>query len=219
MKQDGPVMTEKFDANAPVCRRCGRCCTSGGPALHRADLHLLQSGELSRADLVTVRAGEIVHENVAGGLVELQSELVKLAGRGGGFACRFHDAQEKACRIHQSRPVECRILFCEDTASIEGMYREDRATRADIVAVAGGLWELIDFHERTWPAAMGVGLARKAARGDVAARESLGELASAEGAFREAFRAKAGIAESEVDFYFGRSLSRICAPFGQRAGG
>lgn len=199
-----------------VCRRCGRCCESGGPALHRADLPLVEAGVILRRDLVTLRSGEVVHENVAGGLTTLATEMVKLAGRGSGFSCRFHDASAKACGIHESRPVECRALFCEDTSAIESLYREDRATRADMIAPGGGLWELVEFHDRTWPAAMAVSLARKAARGDVAARESLAGLASAEAAFREAFRQRAGLAEEELDYYFGRSLRRICAPFGNR---
>lgn len=209
-------MMENTSSGAPVCRRCGRCCESGGPALHRADLALVEAGVIQRRDLVTLRSGEVVHENVAGGLATLATELVKLAGRGSGFSCRFHNASAKACGIHESRPVECRALFCEDTTAIERLYREDRATRADMIASGGGLWELVEFHERTWPAAMAVTLARKAARGDVAARESLAGLASAEAAFREAFRQRAGLAEEELDYYFGRSLRRICAPFGNR---
>ncbi|MFP5220990.1 MAG: YkgJ family cysteine cluster protein [Acidobacteriota bacterium] len=212
-------MAETSISGLPVCRRCGRCCESGGPALHRADLPLVEAGKILRRDLVTLRAGEVVHENVAGGLTTLACELVKLAGRGSGFSCRFHDAALKACAIHDWRPVECRALFCEETTAIEGLYREERATRADMIAPGGGLWELVEFHELTWPAAMAVGLARKAARGDVAARESLAGLASAEAAFREAFRQRAGIASEELDFYFGRSLRRVCAPFGTPASG
>lgn len=212
-------MQENTSSGSPVCRRCGRCCESGGPALHLADLALVEAGVIQRRDLVTLRSGEVVHENVAGGLATLTSEMVKLAGRGSGFSCRFHDISTKACGIHDSRPVECRALFCEDTAAIEGLYREDRATRADMIAPGGGLWELVEFHDRTWPAAMAVSLARKAARGDVAARESLAGLASAESAFREAFRQRAGLADEELDYYFGRSLKRICAPFGNRVSG
>ncbi|KAF0232417.1 MAG: hypothetical protein FD177_2554 [Desulfovibrionaceae bacterium] len=212
-------MEEITRSDSPVCRRCGRCCESGGPALHLADLALVEAGLILRRDLVTLRSGEVVHENVAGGLNTLTTELVKLAGRAVGFSCRFHDAARKVCAIHETRPVECRALFCEDTTAIEGLYLKDRATRADIIAPGGGLWELVEFHERTWPAAMAVSLARKAARGDVAARESLAELASAEAAFREAFRKRAGLADEELDYYFGRSLKRICAPFGNRVPG
>lgn len=212
-------MEEKTSSGAPVCRRCGRCCESGGPALHRADLPLVEAGVIQRRDLVTLRSGEVVHENVVGGLTTLASEMVKLAGRAAGFSCRFHDVSAKACGIHDSRPVECRALFCEDTSVLESLYLENRATRADMIAPGGGLWELVEFHERTWPAAMAVSLARKAARGDVAARESLAGLASAEAAFREAFRQRAGLADEELDYYFGRSLQRICAPFGNRVSG
>ena len=33
--------------NAPVCRRCGRCCELGGPGLLRDDAPLLSSGAAS----------------------------------------------------------------------------------------------------------------------------------------------------------------------------
>jgi hypothetical protein len=53
-------------AARPVCRRCGRCCRLGGPALHTADLPLILQGRLTPAELVTLRRGEGVTDNVAG---------------------------------------------------------------------------------------------------------------------------------------------------------
>jgi Fe-S-cluster containining protein len=201
---------------SPACRRCGQCCLKGGPALHREDLPLLLHGGVLRAHLVTLRRGETVHENVAGGLVRLVAEVVKIAGRGRGPACRFYDRPTQSCQIHPSRPAECRSLICEDTSAIEDLYQRDRLTRADILAPGGGLWELVAYHDRTFPADMASDLARQAAVGRDEPLESLVELSRAEESFRRAFMEKTGIDALELDFYFGRSLSRVCAPFGVR---
>jgi len=209
-------MPESSETPAPICRRCGQCCQSGGPALHLADLPLVRSGTISRAHLFTLRPGETVNENVTGRLIVLEREMVKIAGREQSQACLFHDARRHACRIHVSRPVECRALFCEDTSAVQALYRRDRLTRADIISTGGGLWELTRFHDRAFPAGAAAHLARQAATGHTAARERLAEMARAEGAFRRTFQEKTGVPRKELDFYFGRSIARICAQFGVR---
>ena len=209
-------MTSTPALASPACRRCGQCCLKGGPALHLQDLPLLQQGIIRRECLVTLRQGEVVHENVAGELAALKTEMVKLSGSGKGYACGFYDTKGKSCLIHASRPAECRALLCEDTSAIQAMYAKDRLTRADLVDTRGGLWELILFHEGAFPAAMAMDLARKAAHGQERARGKLMELARAEQSFRRAFQKQTGTAAREMDFYFGRELPSICAPFGVR---
>ncbi|MFZ5425591.1 MAG: YkgJ family cysteine cluster protein [Thermodesulfobacteriota bacterium] len=200
--------------HSPTCRRCGQCCLKGGPALHLEDLPLLAAGVLKRARLMTLRAGEPVHENVAGKVTELDTEIVKVAGGGAGFACGFLDPRANACLIHENRPAECRALFCEDTSAIEGLYLRGRLTRADIVDTGGGLWELVEFHGQAFPAAMAASLARQAWDGSRRAIVTLTDLVEAEQSFRRAFLDRTGVTPEELDFYFGRSLARICAPFG-----
>jgi len=209
-------MIEPLETAPATCRRCGQCCLKGGPTLHREDLPLLGPGGIRRAQLVTLRRGETVRENVAGGLVRLESEVVKVAGLGQAPACLFHDHAARACLIHARRPAECRALFCEDTSALESLYRRDRLTRGDILDQGGGLWELVSFHDRTFPADMASELSRKAAVGRREAFDSLVELSRAEESFRRAFMEKTGIESLELDFYFGRSLARVCAPFGMR---
>lgn len=184
--------------------------------MHIQDLPLLESGTIPRRRLMTLRQGETVHENISGGLDELKKEIVKVAGQEQSFACVFYERTLTACRIHENRPVECRALFCEDTTAIRKMYSRERLARADIMDTGGSLWELIVFHDQAFPATMAVSLARKASEGQRQATESLLELAEAEGHFRRAFLEKTGTTLEELDFYFGRSLARICAPFGLR---
>ncbi|WP_243312154.1 YkgJ family cysteine cluster protein [Fundidesulfovibrio agrisoli] len=207
--------------NTPACLRCGACCLRGGPALHQEDLPLLAAGTLARAHLLTLRAGEPVFENVAQVMTTLHSELVKVAwlpgepgaaNQGKAFACRFYAPEESACLIHETRPAECRALFCQDTAAIEALYARDRLTRAHIVDTRGSLWEIVSFHEESFPAATATALARASARGDRIAAREFEALADAERRFREAFAARTALPPQELEFYFGRSLAQVCAP-------
>lgn len=71
------------------CKRCGQCCRLGGPVLHRDDLSLLDRFDapakgtvpFGMADLVTLRTGELVRDDVIGTLTPLESECVKLGAR------------------------------------------------------------------------------------------------------------------------------------------
>jgi len=157
-----------------------------------------------------------VRDNVAGALTVLEGEMVRIAWAGESPACIFHDALSHLCLIHTDRPCECRALFCEETSAIEALYRQDRLTRADILNTDSGLWELARFHDRTFPAGMASDLARRAAAGGQDARERLAEMVRAEASFRRTFQEKTGVPEKELDFYFGRSLTRICSQFGVR---
>lgn len=179
----------------------------------------MASGVIQRRHLVTLREGEPVYENVAGRLMGLDQEMVTIRGSGGTdnpFACVFLDGTARACRIHASSPAECRALFCEDTSVLEAMYREDRLTRADLVDTGGGLWEIITFHEESFPAAEAVGLARAASKGDACAAGPLHDLVAAEADFRRLFLDRTGAPPEELDFYFGRPLAVVCAALGVR---
>lgn len=198
----------------PLCRRCGRCCLAGGPSLHLRDIPLIEDGTLRRDHLVTLRRGEPVHENVAGGLAVLEAEMIKIGWTDENFACRFYDRDEAACLIHERRPAQCRALFCEDTSALRALYATERLTRAELVDRRGGLWELIAFHDRFFPAGEAAALARDAARGAERAREALLELVRAEESFRSDFLEKTGADPAELDFLFGRSLAAVCAPLG-----
>ncbi|GFK94139.1 hypothetical protein NNJEOMEG_01978 [Fundidesulfovibrio magnetotacticus] len=199
---------------ALTCRRCGRCCQAGPPALHKDDLELLAAGAITRDRLVTLRAGELARDNVRGGLAPLARELVRLASAETGHACVFHEPDAARCAIHHARPAECRLLFCRDPRTLVDYYSRDRLTRADIVPQEGALAELARFHDKTFPAARIMALARRAAEGSAAANAELSELASAEDRFRRAFLERTGTPGGELDFLFGRALPRLCAPFG-----
>ena len=111
------------------CKRCGQCCPLGGPVLHRDDLSLLDRLDapakgtvpFGMADLVTLRTGELVRDDVIGTLTPLESECVKLAPARGrtDWECRFlvrmPDAvpgRDAGCGIYDRRPAQCRALSC-----------------------------------------------------------------------------------------------------------
>ena len=61
------------------CVNCGACCRKGGPALHTKDAYLFEENILQIQDVVTIRAGELVRDDMKNRLVPLPAELVKLA--------------------------------------------------------------------------------------------------------------------------------------------
>lgn len=207
-----------------ICRRCGRCCLAGGPALHREDLELVQARVLTRADLVCLRAGEYARDDITGALSGLGREIIKIRWNGSGpeqhpYACRFYDPCACACGIHHARPAECRALFCEDTRALADMYATGRLTRADMVNPSGSLWEVIAFHDQAFPAARAAGLARRAVSGDTQAARELAEIIESEAHFRQTFLARSRANPREMDFLFGRSLAQLAAQSGWSSDG
>ena len=104
------------------CKRCGQCCRLGGPVLHRDDLSLLDRLDapakgtvpFGMADLVTLRTGELVRDDVIGTLTPLESECVKLAPARGrtDWECRFLvrmpgavPGRDAGCGIYDRRPA------------------------------------------------------------------------------------------------------------------
>ena len=113
--------------NAPVCRRCGRCCELGGPGLLRDDAPLLSSGALKPEMLVCLRRGQWARQDgMGGGLAQLENEMIKLAGTGKAphpWQCLAY-APGTGCTIYERRPVQCGVLFCEDTRPLEALLRD-----------------------------------------------------------------------------------------------
>ena len=125
------------------CKRCGQCCRLGGPVLHRDDLSLLDRLDapakgtvpFGMADLVTLRTGELVRDDVIGTLTPLESECVKLAPARGrtDWECRFLvrmpgavPGRDAGCGIYDRRPAQCRALSCSEKEATEALLETVR---------------------------------------------------------------------------------------------
>ncbi len=198
---------------ADGCSRCGTCCQKGGPALHREDRHLVESGRIHTRDLYTIRRGEPVHDPIRGCLLPTRREIIKIKGQGGRWTCRCFDPAARTCRIYEERPLECRLLACWNTRPIERAYARGRLARRDLVGGVAGLWDVVAEHERRcdhyrlrrllapWPEASAV---RR--RGEAA------EIVRYDSELRVRAVARIGIEEEMLDFLFGRPLCRTLRP-------
>jgi Fe-S-cluster containining protein len=130
------------------CRRCGTCCLQGGPALHEDDLTLLKSGIIPWSSLITVRRGELVHHPLAHGVRAARVELVKLAGSGRQWTCRYF---ADGCTIYDHRPLACRALTCWDTREVEALMEKETISRLDILPSDHPLLPAIHLQEREFP--------------------------------------------------------------------
>lgn len=132
-----------------TCRRCGTCCAKGGPALHKADLPLIN--RLALGDLITIRLGEPVYSPLANGIEPARNELIKFAGQNNSWTCRFFDQANKLCGVYAHRPLECRLLKCWEPEAITKAIYQDCLSREDIVPaddeLDNKLWDLIEIQK------------------------------------------------------------------------
>lgn len=190
------------------CRRCGTCCKNGGPALHREDRTLVAEGLIPACHLFTIRKGEPVRDNVRGTVSPLVHEIVKIKGVGGRWTCTFFEEASTGCRIYEARPLECRVLDCRDTRQIEALYERTRLRRGDLLADVGGLWELIDDHERRCSYARIARLLGDGFKNGFPVNEdALQEMIRFDYHVRQLTVAKAGVDRQMLDFFFGRALT------------
>ncbi len=111
--------------------------------MHKQDLELIKSGKLHGRFLFTIREGEPAEDNVKGGLIHAESDIIKIKSRDNAPACLFANFSKNQCSIYEDRPLECRVLKCWDTKEIEALYDKERLSRKDIIGNIEGLWELV----------------------------------------------------------------------------
>lgn len=213
------------DDTAP-CRRCGTCCRKGGPALHVQDLSLFQGPDaLDLSLVVTLRPGELVHDQPKGRLLPLEAEVLKLRGGPdpgtglgtGGWACVMLDEATNTCTLYERRPAECRALSCQDTAALAAMYDRDRLARADLLPAGHGLLAVLAEHDALVPPARIAPLADALRRGGqeaLDAEDELTRMALSDRAFRKGLSELAGIGREYHDFFLGREAGVLFAAAG-----
>jgi Fe-S-cluster containining protein len=193
------------------CIRCGECCMHSTPSLQMDDLPLVLNGHISRHDLFTVRAGEMVRDTVFGEIRPADEELIKVRDRGG--ACVFYDDREKRCTAYHHRPVQCAALECWDSSKFMKVYANPKARREDLVE-DGVLRGLIREHEKKCAYETLESLVQQITSKGEAAVEQILEILKFDYYLRPFVCEKQGIAPDEMDFFFGRPLVDTISQYG-----
>jgi Fe-S-cluster containining protein len=201
-------------ATRPYCVRCGACCASGSPTLTEEDEALFFKGVLRPSDVITLRKGEIAHSSVTQKTEPLTHEMIKIRERSGTRVCVFHDPEKSECRIYESRPVQCRAQKCWDPDAYAKTAAGKPLDRFRLLGSTGILWEIIARHEeRCAHATFARTMARLGATKGRSVQDVLDLLAYDEHVRRFAVE-KLGMAENELDFFFGRGLEESLGPYG-----
>ena len=201
------------------CKRCGTCCTKGGPAFHHADKALIDDGVIHSKYLYTIRKGEWAYDNVRQCLEPASSDIIKIKGKGDSWTCIFFDERKSVCTIYENRPLECRALKCWDTQELEDLYAEKRLTREDLISEIEGLWNLIKDHQQrcNYQTIQKLINAINSDPGDVKARLKLAEIMKFDTEIRNLVVSNAGLEPEILDFLFGRPLTRTIKQMGLKA--
>lgn len=194
--------------NQTECIRCGTCCKKGGPALHSVDYVSVKKGAIEPVKLYTVRIGELVRDNVKGGLFYAGTEIVKIKSAPDSRHCIYYNDEERACTIYADRPAQCRAMKCWDIAAIANIYGQDRLSREAIFGHIDWLWDLIGTHEAHCEYAKIRQLAEKRTAGDREASKTLSEILAYDVSLRDVVAEKGGIDREILDLIFGRSLKQ-----------
>ncbi|MGD9175029.1 MAG: YkgJ family cysteine cluster protein [Desulfobacterales bacterium] len=210
-----PPATVHNEKSVSTCQRCGTCCQKGGPAFHQADKALIESGEIPSKYLYTIRKGEMAYDNVRRCLEPVDSDIIKIKGKGNSWTCLFFDEAQAACTIYNSRPIECRALKCWDTAELERLYAQKRLKREDLLADIEGLWDLIKDHQQRCNYDTILALVKAIdsdKRGN--ARQKLAELIQFDREIRKLVVSQGDLDADMLDFLFGRPLNQTLRNFG-----
>ena len=175
--------------------------------MHTDDLASIIELTMPTAALYTIRRGELVYDNIGGGLKKTREEIVKIQSAPGTTACCFYDEDQTACRIYDSRPVECRAMACWDEKQIKSVYAAGRLDRAAIFSSVQWLMDLINAHEMRCAYEQLDAWVQQRAEGDEQATEEILATIRYDAAIRAQFKEKSEKDAAMLDLFFGRPLS------------
>ncbi len=199
------------------CQRCGTCCRNGPPGLHEEDKPLYDGGWLGKADLLTLRTGEWVYDNIEEKRRILTEEMVRIRTKPGEGACLFFNSRQNHCEIYEHRPLECRVLNCWDTAAIRNVYEQHRLNRRHLIPEDSALFAIVSLHEERCAYERVRVLAEAIiARGEQNNREleELSDIVQQDRRMRTALQEQTQVPEPVLEFVFGRSLDKTLPGFG-----
>jgi Fe-S-cluster containining protein len=207
--------TPKPEKSESSCIRCGTCCEKGGPGFHQEDRILIDTGVIPSRCLFTIRKGELAYDNVQGGLMPLDSDIIKIKGKADTWTCIFFDESSKQCAIYDDRPLECRALKCWDTLELEKMYARRRLTRDDLISEVEGLWDLIKDHQKRCDYEEIRNLINELnGPSRDKARKKLLEIIQYDAEIRKLVVEQGGLDSEMLDFVLGRTLKKTLPNYG-----
>lgn len=196
------------------CKRCGICCTKGGPALHKNDLHLVKRGVLPIKRLITIRQGELVYKPEDDVPQPARCELIKISGTGKDWQCFYYNENEQGCMIYQDRPQSCNELKCWNTDAVEQLIEHDTLNRLDIVDEGDPLYSMILEHESSCSCPDLKGIREALQQKIHFDLNKLDKLINDDIAIRTTAVQKMNISLAEELFYFGRPVFQLLQQIG-----
>lgn len=201
------------------CLRCGTCCRSGSPTLQKEDAQKVLDGVLTPKHLYTLRAGEVVRDNVSGGLSVLGEERVKVRERQRPpylTACCLYDISDKACTIYRGRPAQCAALECWDTSLFMDVYEGPKLIRKNIIHDSRVLGLMEEHDQRCAYVEMERVIKKIGSRGKGAIEELI-SLIQYDHRIRQIAIHELDVPPESTDLYFGRALPHTLGMFGIKA--
>ena len=196
------------------CIRCGECCMKSSPTLQANDLPLVRGGFLRMEQLYTIRQGEMVRDNVHGGIVPADQEMIKVReSKVRKGYCIFYDEEKKACAIYEKRPAQCAALKCWDPSEFMEVYGSPKLHRQDVIESGVFLGLMEEQEKRCSYALLQEHVSRIPEDGEKAV-ESLLDLLKFDFHLRPFLVQKLGLRQEETDFFFGRPLIETIVGFG-----
>ncbi len=182
--------------------------------MHSRDLALIEEGLLSFEQLITIRKGELAHDPVTDAIAPVKSELLKISGKKGSWACIFYDKARNGCTIYDHRPLACGVLKCWDTDEILKLSGKDLLSRLDIVKEGDPLRKQLIEHEELFPLPDLKTISKTISRSSKKTVKKLERISNKDLAWR--IRAVDGfnLSVAQELFYFGRPLFQLLTPLG-----
>ena len=195
------------------CIRCGECCRASSPTLQMEDIPLLVDGFIEKANVYTIRAGELVHDNIHKGPKITQEEIIKVKEKADGGGCLYYDEAQGSCKIYAHRPSQCVALACWDPVEFMEVYARPKAGRKEIIRDST-LLGLIQEHEHKCSYTRLEGLVRQIETEGERAVEGILELLKFDYHLRPFLSKKLNADPDDMDLLFGRPLTETITMFG-----
>ena len=195
------------------CIRCGECCLRASPSLQVSDISHITEGPIRRSDLYTLRAGELVRDNIWGEFKITDQEIIKVRETENNGGCVFYDDEGKRCIIYEQRPVQCAAMKCWDESEFLRVYAEPKANRRDLIQDNNLLRLMAAHEEKCGYARLDLYVREIETSGETALKKIL-DLLKFDHDIRLLVPERLGIDVDDLDLIFGRPLAETIIMFG-----